>query len=106
MNWPQIPDEIIALLVTGGYGAFGSIVHYLYEIVRDDAKSFSMPMFIVNLIFGFFIGQVIGSFIPDNFAYRDGIILISGFLVYQILSLIELRGMYILKKKVFNDKDI
>ena len=103
-NFPQLPDNIIALIVAGFYGAFGSVVHYLYEIVRDDAKQFAIPMLLLNMVFGVFIGQVVGSFLPIDFVYRDGLLLISGFLVYQILTLIELRGMYLIKDRLFPKK--
>lgn len=95
-------EKIFALIIGGLYGAFGSIVHYLYEIVRDDNRDFSFGIFVVNGILGFFIGQVAGSFIPETFAYKDGILLISGFLVYQILDFIESHGLSLLLKKIRN----
>jgi len=101
-DFPQLPDGVITAIVAGFYGAFGSVVHYLYEIVRDDAKQFNLPIFAINLVLGIFIGQVLGSFLSLDFEYRDGIILISGFLVYQILNLIELKGMSLLRKKLLD----
>lgn len=95
----QFTDKALAIVITGMYGLFGSLVHYLYEIVRDDTKSFQTWLFLINGVFGFFIGIFIGDFLPDSFKYRDGVLLLSGFLVYQILDLIETRGLRLMLQK-------
>lgn len=93
-------EKVIALIMGGMYSTFGAVVHYLYQVVKDDKNDFSFPLFIVNGIFGFFIGQLVGSFLPDPFVYKDGILLISGFLVYQILDMLEDSGLNFLMKKL------
>lgn len=98
---PEITRNIFALLIPGVYGTFGALVHYLYGLVRDENKKFRFGLFIVNGILGFFIGQVVGSFIPPDFVYRDGTLLLAGFLVFQILAFIEARGLGIALNRIF-----
>lgn len=86
-------NSFIALFIAGLYGMFGSLVQYLYSIVKAKEERFSFSRLLINGIFGFFVGQVMGDFLPLDFAYRDGTLLISGFLVYQILGFVESKGL-------------
>lgn len=97
----QVTDNIMGLLIPGIYGTFGALVHYLYGLVRDETKKFRTWIFFMNGMLGFFIGQVVGSFLPIDFIYRDGTLLLAGFLVFQILALIEAKGLGIALNRVF-----
>lgn len=91
--------KLAPFLIAGAYGMFGAFVQYLYQLVKDDTKKFQWSRFFLNGVFGFFIGQVVGNFIPHDFVYRDGTLLISGFLVYQILNFIEVNVLRIVFEK-------
>ena len=55
-------------------------------------------MFFINLFLAFFIGYVVGQFLPENTVYRDGLLAISGFSSFPILTLIEKKfAPYIVK---------
>lgn len=95
--------EFVAFLLGGIYGTIGSLVHYIWGFVKGTETNFQWKKFFINGTLGFFIGQVIGSFIPESVEFRDGVLLLSGFLVYQILAFIEADGLKIIKKK-FIDK--
>ena len=39
--------------------------------------------------FGFFTGNLIGGFLPKDFVYRDGVLMLAGFGCYPVLDFIE-----------------
>ena len=45
-------------------------------------------MFAINLFLAFFIGWVVGQFLPVS-GFRDGLIAISGFSAFPILDIME-----------------
>lgn len=92
-------EKITAIFIAGTYGAFGSVIHYLYSLSREKDGKFKWGVFFMNGLLGFFIGQLMGEFIPKDFAYRDGTLLISGFLVYQILNLLETSAVKVALRK-------
>ena len=92
-------EKIMAIFITGGYGVAGSITHYLYEVVKNDKAEFKTGIFFLNGFFGFFMGNLAGSFMPPSFQYRDGVLMLCGFLVYQIFSVLEQKGIDILIKR-------
>lgn len=92
MNFEPI-QAVVSFIAGGLYGTFGAVVHYLYELVKDGNQKFSFRRFFLNGVLGFFIGQLVGGFLPGDFAYRDGTLLLAGFLVYQLLDLIERKGL-------------
>lgn len=92
-------NEIIAIATTGLYGVFGSTTHYAYRIATKKEPQFKLAVFLINGLFGFYIGIAAGSFIPADWASRDGMLMVAGFLVYQIFDLIEERGIDYIKQR-------
>ncbi len=81
---------------SGYLAIFGGASYYLWKVTQG--KKFNMLSFIINLILAFFVGFVMGKFLPDGLSinYRDGLISISGFLAFPILELLEDRGILLL----------
>lgn len=96
----QLKTELTGLISSGMYGFFGSFVHYMYRIRTKREPTFKFAIFALNGLFGFYIGLVVGSFIPEAFESRDGVIMVSGFLVYQIFDYLESRGLEKIKEKL------
>lgn len=90
-------DELKPFLVTGILGLFGSFVHVLYQHVVG-IKKISFIYTIISLIIGFFVGNLVGSFIPESFEYRDGVLMMAGFGCYPILNALELRVLDIISR--------
>ncbi len=84
-------SAVTELAVNGGVASFGAIANYLYAHLTQKVP-LSWLRFTTNLMLGFFIGQVVGEFLPDDFAYRDGTLLVAGFSVYPLLQILELKG--------------
>lgn len=68
--------------------AMGGAASTLYAHVKDD-KPLSLTIFFINVLLAGFVGQVVGSLIPADFAYRDGLLLSAGFCTFPILGLLQ-----------------
>lgn len=93
-----MPEKMISDLVTklsassffmaGILALFGAVANYIYSSIHKKTP-FGIGTFIGTAFLGFFVGNVVGSFMEPNFPYRDGILMVSGFVCYPILGLIE-----------------
>ena len=50
----MILTSLITMFHSGGFGAFGALVHYLYLIVKDEGE-FSYKTMFIFMIMGFFV---------------------------------------------------
>jgi len=82
-------NKIQDFLVAGMLGGMGGISAYLYNLMKHN-QPFKITGFLLNTFLAFFIGNVIGSFIPLDYAYRDGILMIAGYSCWPMLSLAEI----------------
>lgn len=85
-------DRFSELVIAGGVSTFGGIAAYIYKMTKTNEK-FSFKFFFAAAFLSFFLGNMIGSFVPVGKHYRDGLLMMSGFLSYPILALLESNGM-------------
>lgn len=95
-------DYMKEYLTAGILGMIGGIANYIYTTYKKD-QTFKIYGFLVNALLAFFLGNVIGSFIPANFVYRDGVLLLAGFSTFPILAILE-TYIPLLAKKIVNNK--
>lgn len=95
--------KIAELIISGTMGAIGSMAQYFYKNLQKEIK-FVMTIFLINIFLGFFIGMMVSSWIPEYIPGRDGFIFLSGFLVYQLLDLLERKGIKFIPARQLNDK--
>jgi hypothetical protein len=95
------PDQLKALLASGILGLFGALANVLYNSLKGRKVKVSYITFM--LIIGFFVGNLVGSFIPLDFSYRDGFIMIAGFGCYNILNALEDKVVGLIMK-IFDKK--
>ena len=89
------------LLVPALFGGFGSIVHYLYTIVKEDDVKYSHGMLITFFIFGVFVAILAHFLMMDFFGTSyEGVLLLSGFLVLRILDFLDVSGLDIVLRRV------
>jgi len=86
-------EKIKELAYTGSIAGVGGFANYLWYLSKG--KPFKFTMFLINIALGFFCGNVIGCFIPTDFEYRDGILMIAGFAVWNLLAFFESYGVKI-----------
>lgn len=80
-------DRISELAAAGVLASFGGAAQALYQLYKGE-KQFSVISFSICVILSFFVGQVVGSFIPDTMQqYHDGLLLMSGFCVFPLLDI-------------------
>ena len=86
----------------------GGIVAYMYSFLRqskdDSSYAWSNRTLLINMCIGSFVGYTIGSFIPLDYAYRDGLIGFSGVSAYTIIGLIESRFAVWMVEKITGTK--
>ena len=77
------------------FAGAGGIVAYMYDYTQisktNSEYKWSYRAMFINMFVGSFVGYTIGSFIPVDYAYRDGIIGFSGVSAYTIIGIIESR---------------
>lgn len=79
-------DRISDLAAAGILASFGGAAQALYQLHKGD-KPFSLISFLICILLSFFVGQVVGSLIPESLSkYHDGLLLMSGFAVFPLLD--------------------
>jgi len=77
------------------FAGAGGVVAYMYDYTRMSKENseykWSNKAMLINMFIGSFVGYTIGSFIPVDYAYRDGIIGFSGVSAYTIIGIVESR---------------
>ena len=91
-------EVIKVYIVTGAVSMFGALAHVMYQVTHGRVFSFGFLLF--TLFFGFFSGNLIGGFLPKDFAYRDGVLMLAGFGCYPVLDFIEKQLPLIAEKLV------
>lgn len=84
-------DRLIDLFAAGLLSVFGGSAAYIYKTVKDDT-GFKFGQFFINAFLAFFIGNMIGGFIPHDASFRDGILMLAGFSTWPILGVLEFYG--------------
>lgn len=96
---------VLTLASNGVLATFGAIANYIYLSAKKSQPMRFMP-FMMTAFLGFFVGNVVGNFIPPDFAYRDGTMLVTGFCFYPILSVLENKIPQIFAKKLDQAFDV
>lgn len=82
---------IIKYMVYGVVASSGATTRYLWDCLRG-AGSFRLLGLLSYIVFGFFIGNLVGSFMTPTYEYRDGALLLSGFVVKELFEIIQKHG--------------
>jgi uncharacterized membrane protein YfcA len=85
---PAAMKMFLTILTNGVLATFGAIANYLYTHANKGRDMRILP-FMITAFLGLFIGNVVGNFIPPDFAYRDGTLLVAGFACYPLLRTFE-----------------
>lgn len=84
-------DDIAAGIVfikSGLLAAFGGLVGHIVEVVQGK-RLFSWPGFAAAAVVAFFVGQVLGDWIPVGTPGRDGVLMVAGTSAYPVLVLLQ-----------------
>ena len=79
----------------GVISALGSIAYYLHQI-KKQKETWEVKSAFIHFSLGFFIGNLVSSFLPVGFNYMTGTLLISGYCVYTVLGLLEAQSAKII----------
>lgn len=70
--------------------AFGGIVGHLVDVSHSQV-AFSWKSFFIAVLVAFFVGQVLGTWLPGNVPGRDGILMVAGTSGYPLLVIMQER---------------
>lgn len=80
----MIDGKLVELFQEGLVATVGGITNYFYYLEKHKRKLRALS-FITNCILSFFVGMVIGDFMPEG-DYSYGLLMIAGFCCYPILG--------------------
>lgn len=96
----ELEPQLKFYLISGTIGAFGAVANAVYSSIKGRPLSF---FFIIgSIVLGFFVGNLVGSFLPPDFQYRDGTLMVAGFASFPILDLIESKASLVFDKLISN----
>ena len=91
----QLP--VINYIVFGALSSCGALIRYLWDGMRG-ASGFTISGLLLYLVFGFFVGNLIGPYVSmaaayfgitaDQQGFRDSLLLACGFAVREILEVV------------------
>lgn len=81
----------------GFISALGSIAYYLYQI-RKKTEEWNFKSLVIHFIMGFFVGNLVSDFIPEESEYELSTLLLVGYSSYVILGNLEQYGANIFAK--------
>lgn len=87
----ELSEKAQRYLSVGIVSAIGGIASYLYEHVKGE-RDFSFLSFLTMIFLAFFVGNVLGEFIPHDMKSRDGILMVAGFSSWPILDALKSNG--------------
>jgi len=61
----------------GTLGAFAAVVSHIYNLAKNEVKPTTL-LFLSSILAGVYLGVLVGSSIPEDFANRDAIVLLAG----------------------------
>jgi hypothetical protein len=94
----ELGPQLKFYLISGTIGAFGAVANAVYSSIKGRPLSF---FFIVgSVVLGFFVGNLVGSFLPPDFQYRDGTLMVAGFASFPILDLIESKASLVFNRLI------
>ena len=83
----KLIERLLELMQFGMLAPFGGVANYVYLTVQHG-RAFSWIMMMVNMFLAFFVGNMVGSLLPDS-QFKDGLLMTAGFCTYPILNIIE-----------------
>jgi hypothetical protein len=89
--------QATALVKSGLLAAFGGLVGHLVDNIKRGTK-FSWVAFSVAVLVAFFVGQVLGDWLPHEMYGRDGVLMVAGTSGYPMLSALQDIVLRLVKK--------
>ena len=83
--------------IYGVLAVCGSITRFLWDCLRG-VGIFKIRTLVVYILLGFFCGNLVLSFLPDNFKSTAGLMMLAGFVVRELLHTLQHHGTWLLMK--------
>lgn len=84
----QLLERLSDLLVAGLLSLVGGMATYVNQVMKGK-REFVWLQFLMHCFLAFMVGNMISPFIPATMEYRDGLLMLAGFISPQIMALLE-----------------
>ena len=91
-------DPIIDMIFCGILGIIGAIVKYVHDVHEKKDTSFHIGGVLANAIMGCGVGMIMSSFLTEDIKYREGLLIIFGFMADTLLKIVDKRSRQIIEK--------
>lgn len=85
MDWIT---RLLNHLDNGSLSAFGGLVSYLYQMFKQ-AHAWNFKKVILHVAIAFGAGVLFGSFVPSTVWARDGWLILTGYLSFAMLDMVD-----------------
>ena len=93
-----LSNETSNLLLGCALGAVGSLVKYSRDVIEMDDETFKLQVLLLYAVMGCGVGMATSSFIDPEMYYRNGLIIMFGFMANKILAFIDDKSKRIIQK--------
>lgn len=93
-----LSHETVDMILGCALGSIGSVVKYAREINESGNTSFSCKGILVHVIMGCGVGMTMSSFLDQDVLYRNGLIIMFGFMASPLLDIIDKRSTNIIRR--------
>lgn len=83
-------ERVLELCNIGLFALAGGVAKQCQVLLKGD-EIFSLVRFSLHIGLAVFTGITVGSFIPADVAYRDGVMLMIGFTAQPLLEIMEVK---------------
>ena len=87
----QLLERLSDIILAGLLSLVGGMATYVNQVVKGR-REFVWIQFILHCFLAFIVGNLISPFIPATMEYRDGILMLAGFISPQIMALLETKA--------------
>lgn len=84
-------------ILYGALAACGSVTRFLWDCLRGISV-LALTTFLAYIIFGFFSGNLVYAFLPRDFEWTDGVVLLAGFVIKELLNSLQHHGAGLLMR--------
>lgn len=81
----------------GLLASIGAMAKYLHANTTQG-RPFSWTMFSINIVLAFCVGNMAGAFIKETNEFRDGLIMLTGYCMYPVLTIAEARFVEMMQR--------
>ena len=93
-----LSHETADMVLGCALGSVGSIVKHARDVNENDDAFFCTQNILVHVVMGCGVGMAMSSFLEQDVLYRNGLIIMFGFMASPLLDIIDKRSKQIIRR--------